>query len=131
MRLTVSVFALSLLAAPAMAQQSPSNTGTPVVPEVTTTPGTGSATTNKTAVGKGTKTVMQSPHKNVSFHSRFMAAAGTDGHLTLDEAKQAKFTLTTKHFAEIDKDNKGYVTYDEVTGFFRQNQNPTAPSRGN
>lgn len=46
---------------------------------------------------------------------RFAAANIThDGHLTLDQARHAKWTQVVKRFAQIDVDNKGFVTEQEI-----------------
>lgn len=46
---------------------------------------------------------------------RFNAANTThDGHLTLEQAKAAKWTQVVSHFATIDADKKGYVTEPEI-----------------
>ncbi|QGM48001.1 hypothetical protein H2LOC_008650 [Methylocystis heyeri] len=42
-----------------------------------------------------------------------MADKNGDGKLTLDEAKLG-MPRVAKHFDQIDKDKKGYVTLDEV-----------------
>jgi Ca2+-binding EF-hand superfamily protein len=52
--------------------------------------------------------------KDEQIDDRFAAAdTDHDGKLTLDEAKQG-MPRVAAHFAEIDKDKKGYVTADEI-----------------
>ncbi len=46
---------------------------------------------------------------------RFAAANTThDGHLTLDQARSAKWMQVVKRFGKIDADSKGYVTEQQI-----------------
>jgi hypothetical protein len=56
------------------------------------------------------------PVKPNKLSRRFSAANTThDGHLTLDQARKAKWTQVVRHFGDIDSDKKGYVTEQEVS----------------
>lgn len=48
--------------------------------------------------------------------SRRFGSANTthDGHLTLDQARKAKWTQVVKHFPQIDADKKGFVTEQDI-----------------
>jgi hypothetical protein len=62
-----------------------------------------------------TTTPSQAPAKATKLSRRFSAANTThDGHLTLDQARKAKWTQVVRHFGDIDGDKKGYVTEQEV-----------------
>jgi hypothetical protein len=59
-------------------------------------------------------------HTHLSLTERFTAANTTkDGHLTLDQAR-AGLPSVGRHFAEIDKDNKGYVTLDDIRAHYKE-----------
>lgn len=46
---------------------------------------------------------------------RFAKANTThDGHLTLAQARAAKWSQVVKHFSQIDADNKGFVTEQDI-----------------
>jgi hypothetical protein len=46
---------------------------------------------------------------------RFAKANTThDGHLTLAQARTAKWSQVVKHFSQIDTDNKGFVTEQDI-----------------
>ncbi len=50
---------------------------------------------------------------------RFADANTThDGHLTLDQAR-AGLPVAARHFAAMDKDNKGYVTLDDIHAYLK------------
>lgn len=58
--------------------------------------------------------------KRMTLHQRFEAAnKAKDGHLTLDEAKAAKWTYVERHFEAMDKGHKGYVTQAEIHAYAR------------
>jgi hypothetical protein len=49
------------------------------------------------------------------FQARFEAANTThDGHLTIAQAEAAGLKIITRHFSEIDTQNKGYITLDDI-----------------
>jgi hypothetical protein len=53
-----------------------------------------------------------------AYRERFEAANTThDGHLTREQARAAKMTLTVRRFDEIDRGHKGYVTLDDLRDF--------------
>ena len=56
-------------------------------------------------------------HTRLTMEQRFDRANTTnDGHLTLDQAKVSYKTIA-RHFAAIDRDNKGYVTLDDIRSY--------------
>jgi len=59
-------------------------------------------------------------HTHMTLNQRFAQANTTnDGHLTLAQAK-AGLPSVARHFAAIDKDNKGYVTLDEIHAYNKE-----------
>src|ERR1700692_2737387 len=57
-------------------------------------------------------------HPRMTAAQRFAAANTThDGHLTKDQAKAGHLTPVYSHFDAIDKDNKGYVTEDDIKAY--------------
>lgn len=59
-------------------------------------------------------------HTRMTMNDRFAAANTTnDGHLTMEQAR-AGMPAVAKHFAAIDKDNKGYVTLDEIHAYYKE-----------
>lgn len=53
--------------------------------------------------------------KQTRLAKRFAGANVThDGHLTLEQAKSAKWKMVVKNFAAIDSNNKGYVTEQDI-----------------
>jgi hypothetical protein len=58
-------------------------------------------------------------HHRTTWEQRFTQANTThDGHLTLDQAKAGHFSIA-RHFAAMDKGNKGYVTQDDVRAYHK------------
>jgi hypothetical protein len=50
---------------------------------------------------------------------RFAAANTThDGRLTLDQAR-AGLPMVARHFAAMDKDNKGFVTMEDIQSYMK------------
>jgi hypothetical protein len=59
-------------------------------------------------------------HTRMTMNDRFAAANTTnDGHLTMEQARTG-MPAVAKHFAAIDKDNKGYVTLDEIHAYYKE-----------
>jgi hypothetical protein len=59
-------------------------------------------------------------HPHMSFRARFEAANVThDGKLTQQQAEDGGMRKVAAHFAEIDHDNKGYVTLDDVSAWMK------------
>jgi len=73
-------------------------------------------------------------HSRMTMNDRFAAANTTnDGHLTMEQAR-AGMPAVAKHFAAIDKDNKGYVTLDEIHAYYKEQRaarHQTQPSSNN
>ena len=112
-RYLVPVAALMLAAAPAIAQQtSPTPSPAPTTPApMTTAPGTSAP---------GSMSPGMSHRRHMSLDERFKTATTTnDGHLTLPQA-QAGMPMVAKHFADIDKDKKGYVTVEQVHEYMKE-----------
>ena len=67
-------------------------------------------------------------HHRTTWEQRFTQANTThDGHLTLDQAK-AGYSSIARHFAAMDKDNKGYVTEDDVRAYYKAQHAAHHPS---
>ncbi len=68
---------------------------------------------------------------HMTLKERFAQANTTnDGKLTLDQAR-AGMPMVARHFAAMDKDNKGYVTLDDIHAYLKaqraaRHQNPSA-----
>lgn len=56
---------------------------------------------------------------NQQLKTHFDRAAGPSGQLTADAAKAAGWGFIADHFQEIDRDNKGYVSYSDVSAFMK------------
>lgn len=106
MRFVIPAFAALMLAAAPLAAMA--QTAAPTTPG-TTAPGT-------TAPGTTTPgTLTTKPARADKLDKRFTAANTThDGHLTLEQARSAKWTQVVKHFTEIDSGAKGYVTATDI-----------------
>jgi hypothetical protein len=69
--------------------------------------------------------------KHLSLNERFAAANTTnDGHLTLDQAR-AGMPMAARHFAAIDKDNKGYVTLADIHTYLKEQRALRHPTPAN
>jgi hypothetical protein len=56
----------------------------------------------------------------MNFRARFEAANVThDGKLTQQQAQDGGMHKIAAHFAEIDHDNKGYVTLEDVSAWMK------------
>ena len=63
------------------------------------------------------ETTTHPKHTRQTLEQHFQNANVThDGHLTLDQAKTGYKSLVP-HFAAIDRDNKGYVTEDDIRAY--------------
>ena len=99
MRFLIPMFALSLAVTPAFAQ-------------------TTSAATPSPAAAAPAKPAKQASGTRMTFQQRFDAANTThDGKLTKDQAQAAHMYSTVKNWDAIDKDNKGYVTVDDLKAY--------------
>ncbi len=59
-------------------------------------------------------------HPHMSFRARFEAANVThDGKLTQQQAEEGGMRKVAAHFAEIDHDNKGFVTLDDLSAWMK------------
>ena len=101
--------AMLLGPAPAWAQAAPADSpaaaGSGAVPTRMPRPGSGTGFERGSASHSGRKTAEQ----------RFEEANTThDGHLTEAQAQAAHMRGIAPHFAEIDKNRRGYVTLDEI-----------------
>ena len=69
-------------------------------------------------------------HSRQTMEQRFTSAnTAHDGHLTRDQAK-AGYPAIARHFDAIDKDQKGYVTQDDIRAYYKTQRtlNPPAAS---
>jgi|GEM_PF-1203750 len=70
-----------------------------------------------------------STYRHQTLRERFEAANTThDGRLTPEQA-QAGMPFVARHFAEIDRDKKGYVTLDDVREWLRSRPHRTLRAR--
>ncbi|MBV9735823.1 MAG: hypothetical protein JO209_07915 [Acidisphaera sp.] len=119
MRRLLPLAALLLLGAAAQAQTMTSP-ATPAPQGLTPAPATGGS---GGAATPGTRTRSHSTaptHHRRTMQERFDAANVThDGHLTQQQAQDAHWTRIAGHFSEIDKDNRGYVTLDDIHAYNR------------
>jgi hypothetical protein len=66
-----------------------------------------------------TSTAKATHHHRIGWEQRFTQANTThDGHLTMDQAKAGDSSVA-RHFTVMDKDNKGYVTEDDIRAYYR------------
>ena len=80
-----------------------------VIPLILQAPAAGAASASSSAT----------THAHLTMSQRFANANTThDGHLTLDQAKTG-YPSVAKHFDAIDKDKKGYVTQDDIRGYYK------------
>ncbi len=74
-----------------------------------------------------------SPHAGGAqkFGERFNAAnTAGDGHLTRDQAEAGHLPFVVKHFAEIDTQNKGFVTLADIRSYRQRLRAERAPGDG-
>ena len=107
MRLLPVLLALPLLAFQAHAQSAaPQQAAPPPGPAAATAPSAPAAATSQ-------------HHQRMTWKQRFAQAnLAHDGHLTMQEASGGYPSLA-KHFKDIDADNKGYVTEEDVTNWHK------------
>ena len=66
-----------------------------------------------------------------TFREHFDSANTThDGHLTLDQAKSAKWTAVVRRFDKMDADHKGYVTAQDIYNEFARERAEKAKATG-
>lgn len=71
------------------------------------------------APAAGAASATATPHTHLTMAQRFANANTThDGHLTPDQAK-AGYPTVARHFDAIDKDKRGYVTQDDIRGYYK------------
>ncbi len=113
MRLLIPTLALSLAALPALAQTTAAPA--PSAAPATAAPAPSAAVA---APAKPAKQASATSHKRMTEEERFDAAnTPHDGHLTEDQAKAAHMNSTVKNWDAIDKDQKGYVTMDDLKAY--------------
>lgn len=62
----------------------------------------------------------QPTHNRQTMAQRFeQANTSHDGHLTLDQAKTG-YKSIVRHFSEIDRDKKGYITQEDISAYHKQ-----------
>ena len=124
MRLSYAVLAAALFAAGPLYAQTTS--AAPDAAPATSAPANAAAPAAATpdssaapaAPTKHTTTAKRIMHPRMTAAQRFAAANTThDGHLTKDQAKAGHLTSVYSHFDAIDKDNKGYVTEDDIKAY--------------
>jgi hypothetical protein len=70
----------------------------------------------------------QPAHHRITWEQHFTRANTThDGHLTIAQAKSGYASLA-RHFASIDKDNKGYVTEADIRAYYKAQHASRHPS---
>jgi len=66
-----------------------------------------------------------------TFREHFDSANTThDGHLTLDQAKDAKWTAVIRRFDKMDADHKGFVTSQDIYNEFARERAEKAKATG-
>ena len=67
-------------------------------------------------------------HHRITWQQHFTQANTThDGHLTMAQAKSG-YASMARHFAAIDKDNKGYITEDDIRAYNKTQHASHRPS---
>ena len=79
------------------------------------------ATTSPVALSQPSASAdVQTRHPVGSVEAHFAAANTThDGHLTRLQVEQADWPRVAKHFSEIDTDNKGWISAEQIHAFNR------------
>lgn len=102
MRYVIPAFAAVMLALPPWASQAQTAAQAP-------------STMTTTQPAPAAASAPGHPGRMNKMMQKFAAANTTkDGHLTLDQAKAAKWRVIAKNFAAIDVAHKGYVTTDDI-----------------
>ncbi len=105
MRYIIPAFAAVALAFAPIASIAQTATPAPAL-------GTSQTTTSPAAAPAPAAASTKAHHK---LEERFASANTTkDGHLTLEQAKTAKWRMVAKNFDTIDTGHKGYVTQDDI-----------------
>jgi len=66
-----------------------------------------------------------------TFREHFDSANTThDGHLTLDQAKEAKWTAVVRRFDKMDANHKGFVTAQDIYNEFARERAEKAKATG-
>jgi len=134
----VALLALSLwapFAAQAQTVAAAPTAPAPTAPAPTATAPTADAAPATTGVAPKPAKPKPATTQAQRFQKRFDAAnTSHDGHLTLEQAKAAKWTAVVRRFSKIDVDQKGYVTAPELRADYltqraakaKQNASPTS-----
>ncbi len=114
MRFLIPTLVLSLATLPTLAQTTPP----PATPAPAATAPAPSAAPAVAAPTKPAKKASATSTARMTAQQRFDAANTThDGHLTKDQAQAAHMTSTVMNWNAIDKDQKGYVTMDDLRAY--------------
>jgi len=74
---------------------------------------------------------MAGPPQHMKMADHFAAANVThDGRLTLDQAQASGWKMVVRHFQDIDRDHKGYVTLQDVREFHKEVHAAKAAQQG-
>jgi hypothetical protein len=111
MRFSPTLLALTLIAGSAVSGAAYAQNLTPVG----STPPDSTARQDSPGAQPPPHAKHNTPH--TTLRQQFTAANKTgDGHLTYAQAK-AGMPYVARHFKAIDKDKKGYVTYDDIVSY--------------
>ena len=74
---------------------------------------------------------MAGPPHHMKMAEHFATAnVSHDGRLTLDQAQAAGWKMVVRHFQDIDRDHKGYVTLQDVREFHKEVHAAKAAQQG-
>jgi hypothetical protein len=128
-RLMMRVFVPAAAALALLAFQSPltlaqAQSAEPPVTQDSTAPAAGADQAAPMAPAPAPSAAQPAPHKakktahHQTLQQRFDAANTThDGKLTKDQAAAANWSYVTRHWSQMDKDNKGYVTVADIHSY--------------